>query len=265
MNDRGGYFGDGVYDAAFSANGVIFTLDEHVDRFFDSAQMLRIELTISKAELKNTLNEMLSKVDKGEYLMYWQATRGTGQRNHVFPTGPSNLWIMIKPAIIPDLAEKVKLLTVEDTRYLHCNIKTLNLVPNIMALQRAVEAGCYEVVFHRGETVTECARSNVHILKNGTFITHPANNMILKGVARTHLLQACGRLGIPTEERPFTLSELFDADEVLVSSTSSFARSAHIIDGKSVGGKAPELLKKIQDEVMREFFEETGYNKQGEH
>ena len=259
MNDRGGYFGDGVYDAASSANGVIFTLDEHVDRFFDSAKLLRIELTLSKEDLKNTLNEMLSKVDKGEYLVYWQATRGTGMRNHAFPSGPSNLWIMIRPIVIPDLSKKVKLITMEDTRYLHCNIKTINLIPNIMALQKAEETGCVEAVFYRGETVTECTKSNVHIIKNGTFITHPANNLILKGVARTHLLRACEKLGIPTEERPFTLSELFDADEVLISSTSSFGRSADTIDGKSVGGKAPELLKKVQDEVMREFIEETGY------
>ena len=258
MNDRGCYFGDGVYDAAFSANGVIFTLDEHVDRFFESASLMRIELTFSKEELKNTLNEMLSKVGKGEYIVYWQATRGTGRRSHEFPTGPSNLWIMIKPMAISDLSEKVKLITAEDTRYLHCNIKTLNLIPNIIALQRALEAGCYEAVFHRGETVTECTRSNVHIIKNGTLITHPANNMILNGIARIHILHACDRLGIPTEERPFTLSELFDADEVIISSTASFACSADIIDRKSVGGKAPELLKKIQDEVMREFFEETG-------
>jgi len=261
MNDRGAYFGDGVYDAAFSANGVIFTLDEHVDRFFESARLMRIELTFSKAELQDTLNEMLSKVDKGEYLVYWQATRGTARRNHAFPPGPSNLWIMIKPMVLPDLYQKIKLITAEDTRYLHCDIKTLNLIPNIMALQRAVEADCYEAVFHRGETVTECTRSNVHIIKNGTLLTHPANNLILKGVARAHLLRACGRLGIPAEERPFTLSELFDADEVIISNSASFARSADIIDGKSVGGKAPEPLKKIQDVVMEEFFEETGYDK----
>ena len=259
MNDRGGYFGDGVYDAAVSANGVIFTLDEHVDRFFDSAKLLEIELTYSKEELKKILNEMISKVDKGNYLAYWQATRGTGRRNHAFPSGPSNLWIMIRTIAIPDLSKKIKLITAEDTRFLHCNIKTINLIPNIIALQRAEEAGCQEAVFHRGETVTECTKSNVHIIKNGTFITHPANNMILRGIARSHLLKACGKLNIPTEERPFTLSEMFGADEVLVSSTSTFGRSADTIDGKSAGGKAPELLKKIQDEVMGEFIRDTGY------
>lgn len=263
MNDRGGYFGDGVYDAAVAANGVIFTLNEHVDRFFYSAGLLRIELPFSKEELKNTLNDMLSKMEPGEYVVYWQATRGSGQRNHLFPDGPSNLWIMIRAIEIPDLSNRIKLITAPDTRYLICNIKTLNLIPNIMALQQAEEAGCQEAVFYRGETVTECTRSNIHILKNGVFITHPANNLILQGITRNHLLKICERLGIKTEERAFTLSELFDADEVIISNIAHFAMAADTIDGKRCGGKAEELLKKIQDELMQEFIEETG--KQSDH
>jgi len=259
MNDRGCYFGDGVYDATCGANGVIFALDEHVDRFFNSAKLLEIKLSLTKEELKKTLNEMLSKVDKGEYLVYWQATRGTGRRNHVFPAGPSNLWIMIKPNPIVNFFKKVKLITVEDTRFLHCNIKTINLIPSVIASQRALEAGCHEAVFHRGQTVTECAHSNVHIIKNGRFITHQADNLILRGIARSHILQVCDRLNIPVDEREFTLSELFDADEVLVSSASTIGLCADTIDGKSVGGKAPELLKKIQDELLREYIEVTGH------
>ncbi|MDR0313793.1 MAG: aminotransferase class IV [Treponema sp.] len=259
MNDRGCYFGDGVYDAAVAANGVIFTLDEHVDRFFVSAELLEIKLSLSKEELKDVLNEMLAKVQKGTYLAYWQATRGTGRRLHAFPQGVSNLWIMIKPITIPDLSEKIQLITVEDTRYLHCNIKTINLIPNIMAAQRAKEAGCFEAVFHRGDIVTECFHSNVHIIKDGTFITHPANNLILRGIARSRIVLACNRLGIPVEERQFTLTELFSCDELLTSSTSTFCLSADTIDGKPVGGRVPHLLQKIQHEVMREFSEATGY------
>jgi D-alanine transaminase len=258
MNDRGCYFGDGVYDATCAANGVIFALDEHIERFFNSAKLLEIKITLTKEELKKTLNEMHSKVDKGEYLVYWQVTRGTGLRNHVFPEGPSNLWIMIKPNPVKDIYKKVKLITVEDTRFLHCNIKTINLIPNVIASQRALEAGCHEAVFHRGETVTECAHSNVHIIKNGRFITHQTDNLILPGIARSHILRACDRLNIPVDEREFTLSEMFDADEVLVSSSTTLGLSAEIIDGKSVGGRAPELLKKILDEVLREFIEVTG-------
>jgi len=262
MNDRGCYFGDGVYDAAFAYNGVIFTLDEHIDRFFNSAKLLKIELSCSKEELTKILYEMVSKLDKGGLIVYWQATRGTGRRNHVFPGGPSNLWIMIKHAEMADFSQKVKLITVEDTRYFHCNIKTINLIPNVIAAQQALEAGCYEAVFHRGETVTECSHSNVHIIKNGALITHPADNLILPGIARSHLIQACSVLGIPVNERDYTLTELFNADEVLVSSSGVMCLPAEKIDGKNVGGKAPELVKKIQDIVMGEFCEATGYKKQ---
>jgi D-alanine transaminase len=261
MNDRGCYFGDGVYDAAAAANGVIFTLDEHVDRFYDSAGLLEIKLTHSKEELKKILNEMLSKVDSGNCLVYWQATRGTARRNHAFPEAPSNLLIMVKPNSFPDLSKKIKLITAVDMRFLHCNIKTINLIPNIIGAQRAQEAGCYETVFHRDGLVTECTRSNVHIIKDGCFITHQADNLVLRGIARGHLIQACHRLEIPVEERAFTLAELFDCDEVLTSSTSTFGLSADTIDRKPVGGKAPGLLKKIQDEVMGEFCEATGYKR----
>ena len=261
MNDRGCYFGDGVYDAAVTANGVIFTLDEHVDRFFVSAELLEIKLHYTKEELKKILNEMVSKVEGKELLTYWQATRGTSRRNHAFSDGPSNLWITVKPVAIPDLSMRIKLITSEDTRFLLCNIKTINLIPNVIAAQRAQEAGCHEAVFHRGEIVTECTRSNVHILKNGKFITHPADTYILRGIARNHLAQACARLGIPVEEREFTLSELFDADEIITSSTSTFALAADEIDGRKAGGKDPKLLRKIQDEVLGEFSEVTGYKR----
>jgi D-alanine transaminase len=261
MNDRGGYFGDGVYDATSCVNKVIFALDEHVDRFFYSAELLRIKLAYSKDELKKILNDMAALVDGNELSVYWQATRGTERRKHVFPDGPSNLWIFIKPSPVTDIYRKIKLITLEDTRFLHCNIKTINLIPSVMASQRAKEAGCDEAVFHRGSIVTECSHSNVHILKNGKFITHPADNLILRGIARSHLIKACGRAGVGVEEREFTLDELFAADEVITSSASTFALSAESVDGKPAGGKAPELLKRIQDEVMREFSEITGWKK----
>jgi D-alanine transaminase len=259
MNDRGSYFGDGVYDAAVCANRVIFTLEEHVGRFFASAGLLEIKPSCSLEELQGILNDLVQKVDNAPLLAYWQWTRGTGRRNHVFPDGHSNLMIMLKPTKIPSLSQKIKLITWEDTRFLHCNIKTLNLIPNVIAAQRAREQGADEAVLHRGDVVTECAHSNVHIIKDGVFITHPADNLILRGIARTHLLAACVRLGIPVLERAFTLGELFDADEILTSSTSTFALAADTMDGKSAGGKAPELLKAIQDEVFGEFLAATGW------
>ena len=145
----------------------------------------------------------------------------------------------------------------EDTRFFHCNVKTLNLIPSVIASENAKQAGCDETVFHRSGRVTECAHSNVHIIKDGVFVTAPTDNLILPGIARAHLIKACRKLGIPVSETPYTLDELMNADEIIVSSSGSLCLAAEEVDGKAVGGKAPELLKKLQDEVLREFMEET--------
>lgn len=257
MNDRVCYFGDGVYDATCCRNHVVYLIDEHIDRFFRSAAELKIEIGPSKAELKALLNEMVQKVEGDTLFVYWQVTRGTAMRNHAFPNVPSNLWIMIKPAKFHDMAKRVRLTEMEDTRFLHCNIKTLNLLPSVMASQKAEERGCFETVFHRGEVVTECAHSNVHILKDGRLLTHPTDCHILPGVARRHLILACEALGVEVEERPFTMSELMDADEVIVTSSSNFCMVASHLDETEVGGRAPELVEKLQEYLMREFLEYT--------
>ena len=259
MNDRVSYFGDGVYDATYSRNYKIFALDEHIDRFFNSAALLKINLGKTKQEMKDLLNEMVQKMDSGNQFVYWQATRGTGIRNHVFPSDGStaNIWITLTEKDIVDTYKKIKLTTMEDTRFLHCNIKTLNLLPSVMASERAKQLGCDETVFHRGDRVTECAHSNVSIIKDGIFKTDPTDHLILPGIARAHLIKACKKLGIGVDEYPFTVEELFDADEIIVSSSGSLCLAAEEIDGKKVGGKAPELLKAIQDEVLDEFMKAT--------
>lgn len=259
MNDRVCYFGDGVYDATYSRNHVIFALDEHIDRFFNSAGLLKIKIPYTKEQLKEILKEMVKKVDCGEQFVYWQVTRGTAMRNHAFPGDdvPANLWIVLKPLNIKDMSQKIKLITLEDTRFLHCNIKTLNLLPSVMAAQKTEEAGCQEAVFHRGTRVTECAHSNVSIIKEGILKTAPTDNLILPGIARAHLIKMCKLFNIPVDETAFTLKELMEADEVIVTSSGQFCITASEIDGKPVGGKAPELIKKLQDALLNEFLEET--------
>ena len=258
MNDRVCWFGDGVYDAGPSRNYKIFAMDEHVDRFFNSAGLLDIKMPMSKEELKALLQEMVDKMDTGNLFVYYQATRGTGIRNHAYTKGPANLWIMLKPAEISDGKEPIKLITCEDTRFLHCNIKTLNLIPSVVATQKAQDAGCQEAVFYRaGGRVTECAHSNVHIIQDGKLVTAPTDNLILPGIARAHIIKACKKLGIPVSETPYTLDDLFKAEEVIVSSSSNLCLYANEIDGRAVGGKNPELLENIRSEVLNEFFEAT--------
>jgi len=259
MLDRVCYFGDGVYDATYSRNHNIFALDEHIERFYNSAGLLGIKIPYSKEQVKEILKDMVSKVDSGEQFVYWQITRGTGMRNHAFPGDevPANLWIMLKPLNIKDMSKKLKLITLEDTRFLHCNIKTLNLLPSVMASQKTEEAGCQESVLHRGDRVTECAHSNVSIIKDGILKTAPTDNLILPGIARAHLIKMCKSFNIPVDETAFNLKELMEADEVIVTSSGQFCMATCEIDGRPVGGKAPELVKKLQDALLNEFLEET--------
>ena len=259
MNDRVSWFGDGVYDAGPCRNYHIFALDEHVDRFFRNAAALQIEMPVSKEELKDTLNRLVHELDTGNLFVYYQVTRGTGVRKHAFTEGPGNLWITMNPAEIADGHVPIRLVTTEDTRFFHCNIKTLNLIPSVMAAQKAELAGCQEAVFYRpGGRVTECAHSNVHILSGGVLYTAPTDNLILPGIARAHLLRACEALEIPYREEAFSLTELFDADEVIVTSSSNLCLRAEQIDGRSVGGKDPALYERLRKYLLEEFYKASG-------
>lgn len=258
MTDRVCYFGDGVYDATYAHNHKIFDLKNHIDRFFNSAGLMRMDIGMSKEEVGALLEEMVKKVDAQTQFVYWQVTRGSEIRNHAWKDGiKGNLWIMIKPASITDLSQKIKVISREDTRFLHCNVKTLNLLPSVLAAKEAEEAGCQECIFHRGDIVTECAHSNVSILKDGVLKTHPTDHLILPGIARIHLIAMCKELGIPVDECNYTMKELMDADEVIVHSSGTFAVGVESVDGIPVGGKAPELLKKLQDALTAEFLAAT--------
>ncbi len=258
MLDRVCSFGDGVYDVTYARNHKIFTLEEHMDRFFASAEQLDIRLPHDKEGMKYLLQEMVNLCDDGNLVICWQATRGTQVRSHAYPYDMiANIWITIRPCDIVDMTEKVDLITVEDTRYLHCNIKTLNLIPNVIASQRALKEGVHEALFHRGERVTECAHSNIHIIKDGVLLTPPADCYILKGVARDNLIKACQNLNIPVNIRPFTVQEIFSADEVIITSSGSLCLQVGKVDGIEVGGKAEDIIKKLQAYLLDEFLKAT--------
>ena len=259
FNDRVHFFGDGVYDATVGANGKVYLLQDHLDRFYSSAKALDIRIPMEKTELGSLLTGLLARVEGSTHFVYWQVTRGVNDRDHTYPDGmPGKLWVMIRPNHLNDPDKPIKLVTRPDTRFYHCNIKTLNLIPSVMAAEEAKRLGVQETVFHRGGIVTECAHSNVSILKNGVFYSHPNDELILRGIAKTHMIQACYRLGITVMEKPFTLDELRDADEIIVSSSSNFCLDACELDGAPAGGKDPATLKAIQDAVLQEYFDYTG-------
>ena len=215
-------------------------------------------MPLSKEELKDTLNRLVREMDAGNLFVYYQVTRGTAPRMHCFPGGRANLWVTLTPKAMQTGEEPVGLITAEDTRFFHCDIKTLNLIPSVMASEKAKRAGAKECIFVRpGGRVTECAHSNVHILKDGVFRTAPTDHLILPGIARAHLIRACHALGIPVSETPFTQDELYAADEVLVSSSSNFCLWANEVDGRPVGGKDPENREKLRKYVYEEFIRAT--------
>ena len=258
MLDRACYFGDGVYDVTYSRNYVIYALEEHVSRFFHSAELLGIQIDMTEAALCELLASLVRRLDCGEQWVYFQASRGTALRSHAYPEGvPSNLWIMLKPAEIKDTYAPMRCITMEDTRFLHCNIKTLNLIPSVIATQASVEAGVDECILHRGDIVTECAHSNLSILKDGTLITHPADCHILAGTGRAHLIAFCKQMGIPVVERTYTVQEMLAADEVIITSASALCIRVSEIDGRAVGGKAGETIKALQDALLKDFLDQT--------
>ncbi len=260
MLDRVCFFGDGVYDATVSANNVIYLLDEHIDRLYRSASMVGIEIPYTKDELKDILKDVVSRVDNKHSFVYVQVTRGTAPRSHCFPNPAvkANLWITVTPRTFRDFSKPIRLTSMEDKRFLYCNVKTLNLLPSVLAAQKAESEGCYESVFHRGEIVTECAHSNISILKDGVLYTHPNDEYILPGIAKNHLFIACEKLNIPVNQTAFTLDDLRNADEVLVTSSSNFCSFADTFEGKPVGRKAPELVTALQETIIQEYLNYCG-------
>ena len=260
MGDRALYFGDGIYEATCVANRVPFALDDHLDRMYNSLRLMEIPFTMGREEIKAELQKVIDAAEEAPCLfLYWQISRGVCMRNHPFPGAEVKpaLMIYVKPVTMKDMNKRYKLISMEDIRYKLCNIKTLNLIPSVLANQRAVERGCDEAVLHRGSRVTECAHSNISMLKDGVLHTAPTDELILPGITRKHLLQLAREHDIPVVEKPFSMVELMNADEVIVTSSSALCMKAESIDGIPVGGKDPQRLKLLQNAYLEKFQRET--------
>lgn len=263
MNDRALYFGDGIYEATCAANRVPFALEDHLDRMYNSLRLLEIPFRMDRAAVRAELQRVIDAAEDAPiHFLYWQISRGTAPRNHVFP-GPEvepNLMAYVKPHTMKPLDVPYKLISLEDNRFKLCHIKTLNLIPSVQANQRAKEQGCDEAVLHRGSRVTECAHSNISILKDGVLRTAPTDELILPGITRKHLLQLAREHGIPVREEPFSMVELMNADELIVTSSSALCMRVESVDSIPVGGKDPARLKLLQDAYLEKFRRETAKN-----
>ena len=258
LTDRSIFFGDGVYDAAIGRNGRIHLEDEHLSRFIKNAELIDIDLDYSMAELKRLTREVVKRSGEECFFLYYHISRASDTRRHAYRNGEgSNLLITAKPVEMPNPKKKLKLVTYEDKRYRYCNIKTLNLLPSVLASGYAAALGADEAVFHRNNTVTECAHSNISIIKGGMLCTHPTDEYILAGTARARLLEKCTEMKIPISLRPFTLDMLYTADEVLVTSSSKLCQLAESTNG--VGYKSDEgsIGYKLSMALYRDFIAAT--------
>lgn len=262
MLDRALFFGDGVYDVTFANNHRLFAMEDHLDRFYRSCEMMRIDFPYTREELTDIIQKCVDATETdGPVVIYWQSSRGSCPRSHEFPekSVKPTLLVMVNAAKPFNHDQAMKLAECEDTRFFHCNIKTVNLIPNVMASQQAKEEGCDETVMHRGNQLTECAHSSLLILKNGTLIAPVLNELILPSISRKHIFEIAKQLHIPTEVRDVTMDEVYDADEVIVCSTTKLCASADTLNGRPVGMKDRKLFNTIQKTYMDRVEKETGW------
>lgn len=259
FSDRSVFFGDAVYDAVLVLDRKAFALEMHLDRLYKSCAMTEIAFTMPRETLRAEIDRLLARSDEGSVMLYLQVTRGAAPRKHEYPEDVRPNLLMFTSAVsIPPTDKQASLISVEDLRFQYCNIKTTNLLPNVFAAQKAKLAGATEALLHRGERVTEAAHSSILIIKDGTVVMPPLDELILPGITRAIIRQLCDDNGIAVEERIFTVDELMAADEIILCSTTKNVIYVYEIDGKPVGGRDAGLRRRIQELFAEKIFEDTG-------
>lgn len=245
IEDRGYQFGDGVYEVIRVYSGQFFCFKEHMDRLERSAREINIELPCSITELKEKLTQLVQKNKLEDGYVYLQITRGVASRIHHFPDQPSSVltaYTNVRGRALTEMREGIKVSLEEDIRWLRCDIKSLNLLPNILANEAAKQKGCAEAILHRGDTVTEASSSNVFIVKNNSLFTHPANHLILNGITRGKVIEIAQKLKIDVKETPFTITDLLQADEAFITNTGTEVGPINQVDDNLIGTGQPGII-----------------------
>lgn len=251
FEERGLQFGDGIYEVIRIYNGNYYLLEEHVDRLFRSANAIRLALQFTKKELTSLLFELLTRNKmKTDGKVYLQATRGSATRDHSFPvdTAP-NMYAYIQnlPRNVDHLEHGVSTITRPDIRWENCYIKSLNLLPNVLAKQEAKENNCFEAILHKDGLITEGSSSNIYMVKDGSIYTHPATNRILHGCVRMRVEKFARDLNIPFIEEGFSAENAMLADELfLTSSTTEITPIVYMDQVPIANGKPGPITKRLQ-------------------
>ncbi|MBX9945429.1 MAG: D-amino-acid transaminase [Reyranella sp.] len=263
IEDRGYQLADGVYEVVGVHDGRLIDETPHVDRLDRSLRELRIAWPVSRAALGFIMRELMRRNRLRDGLIYMQVTRGVARRDHAFPT------VDVKPALVlttkntkragVDPGPGIAIKSQRDIRWERCDIKTVALLPNVLAKQAARESGAYEAwLIDADGYVTEGASTNAWIVtQDGELVTRPVDNGILAGVTRHTLKALCAALQLKFAERPFSLTEAKRAREAFITSATSFVTPVVKIDGEPVAdGKVGPTARRLREEYVR--FAATG-------
>lgn len=247
IEDRGFQFADAVYEVWSVSDGSLMDADGHFDRLDRSLDELRIPRPVTRPALRIVIRELLRRNRIRDGLVYLQVTRGHARRDHGFPAAGTRPTLVLTTrrldlAAAAARAERgVSVISVPDRRWARCDIKTVNLLPNVLAKQEARDAGAYEAWQVDAEGyVTEGTSSNAWIVTaEGQLVTRPADHAILHGITRATLIRAARAAGYELVERAFTVKEAQGAREAFLTSATNFVVPITSIDGRPVGNGAP--------------------------
>jgi D-alanine transaminase len=256
VEDRGYQFADGVYEVCAVRHGFIIDLGRHLDRLDRSLSELRMGWPMSRAALIQVIREVLRRNRVRNGLFYLQVTRGVARRDHVFPAKDTPPTIVVTAkrtdaaAIARKNAEGISAITLPENRWDRVDIKTVGLLPNVLARQKAKEQGAQEAIFVDAEgMVKEGAATNVWIVDgDGTLRTRPAEHGILRGITRATLMDVAKPLGLKIEEKAFSVEEMLAAREVFITAATSICFPVVSVDGKTIGNGQPgSIAQNIRD------------------
>jgi len=256
--DRGFNFADGIYEVIKYYGGKPFRYADHLDRLKRSLREVSIRFDDCD-QLESVFQELLEMngLEGQEAGVYLQISRGSQTRIHRFP---ENIEPTVYATVFPfsskwdELKNGVKVITTEDIRWLRCDIKSISLLPNVMAAQKAHEQNAVESIFIRNGVVTEGSHSSFMAVRNGTVYTHPDSNLILPGITKMVIREICRELNIPLVEKSIPASELAQMDEMMIVGTGSEVTPVVQIDEMQVGNGTPGPVTLI---IQSKFFNKT--------
>ena len=260
--DRGFVFGDGIYEVVPVIRGRLADRDYFLQRLASSLDKLGIAWPCSETEYQEVLERLVARNSLEEGIVYTQVTRGASDRQFTFPADtPSSMaaFTQVMPLLEhPSATKGITVVTTEEIRWLRRDIKSLNLLAQVLAKQYAADHDAGEAWMIEDGFVTEGASSTAYIVRDGKVITRPLSNLILPGIRRRRLLELAAGAGIAYEERPFSLDEALAADEAFISSATTILHPVIRIDDKQIGnGKPGALTRRLRQLYVAHMLEEV--------